>query len=97
MFYGYPMIKTIVVGIEGLPEPEDGTVYIVSRLVYEHIKYSRDDLVCVGEVFKDDDGKKFILGWGGDWLPAYGGNMDEYSDKGESYEPSSDTSLGERE
>lgn len=46
--------------VEGLPQAEVGTVFIVSSLVMSHISVFRDDLVAPdtgpGSVIRDDDG-----------------------------------------
>jgi hypothetical protein len=52
---GFNLVETSLGEITGLPEPEDGVTYIVSRVVKE--ASDRDDLVCVGELIRDHNGK----------------------------------------
>jgi len=40
-----PVYKTEYGGVENLPKPEDGTVYIVSSLVLSALKGAREDVV----------------------------------------------------
>lgn len=42
--------------VEGLPEPEDGIVYIVSRIVAEAVPHRRD-VVAPGEAVRDSAGR----------------------------------------
>ena len=42
--------------IEGLPEPQDGTIYIVSALVAGAAK-DRDDLVIPNDTVRDEEGR----------------------------------------
>lgn len=46
MFYGE---------VIGLPEQEDNTIFIVSKIVAEALKGKRDDLLIVNETVKDDN------------------------------------------
>ena len=41
---------------EGLPEPKEGTIYIVSALVAGAVKH-RDDLVIPNDTIRDDQGR----------------------------------------
>jgi len=41
---------------EGLPEPQEGTIYIVSALVAGAVKH-RDDLVIPNDTIRDDQGR----------------------------------------
>lgn len=40
-----PVVKTVLEGIEGLPEPKEGHIYIVSSLVAQNVK-DRDDVIA---------------------------------------------------
>ena len=42
---GIPVVETTYGEIEGLPEPKDGTIYIVSGLVRAALNGTRDDVV----------------------------------------------------
>jgi hypothetical protein len=42
---GIPIVRTEFGEVEGLPEPEENTVYIVSTLVLQALKGSRADVV----------------------------------------------------
>lgn len=58
---GVPIYETTLNGdIEGLPEPEEGTVYIVSSLVLNSIPINRVDVVAPGNVQRDH--KRRIVG-----------------------------------
>jgi hypothetical protein len=43
---GVPLVKTVYGEVQGLPEPEPGTVYIVSLLVLQAMAGRRSDLVA---------------------------------------------------
>ena len=47
--------KTYFGEVAGLPEPEEGTMYIVSRIVKTAVP-ERADVVCTGEPIRDKDG-----------------------------------------
>ena len=57
---GVPVFKTVYGEVEGLPEPQDGVLYVVSALVREAVKNSRTDVVSPAEFVRDSEGK--ILG-----------------------------------
>lgn len=42
--------------IEGLPEPQDGVIYIVSSLALNSIPPSRTDVVAPGNLQRDENG-----------------------------------------
>lgn len=44
---GIPIAKTDFKGIVNLPEPEDGTYYIVNRIVMDYVPFNREDVFCV--------------------------------------------------
>jgi len=51
-----PVTETVLGQIEGLPDPVDGVVYVVSRLVAEAAPH-RDDLYFPGRLVRDKEGK----------------------------------------
>ena len=44
---GVPIAKTEFMKIVNLPEPEDGTYYIVNRLSMDYVPFDREDVFCV--------------------------------------------------
>jgi hypothetical protein len=44
---GIPIAKTDFKEIVNLPEPEDGTYYIVNRIVMDYVPFNREDVFCV--------------------------------------------------
>jgi hypothetical protein len=61
---GIPVVKTVFGDVAGIPEPQEGTTFVVSTLVLQALKESgaiRDDLVSPDtgneSVIRDDDGK----------------------------------------
>jgi len=50
-----PLSKTVFGEPDGLPEPENGTLYIVSQLIKSALP-QRTDLVVPAEVVRDDKG-----------------------------------------
>ncbi len=56
-----PLQEKVYSGVEGLPEPKDGIIYVVAYPVAEADECkSRDDIVCAGDHVRDDAG--FIIG-----------------------------------
>ena len=55
-FCGFPIFKSIVHTIEGLPEPKEGVMYIVSSLVLSACP-DRKDLLAPGNVLKDENNR----------------------------------------
>lgn len=53
---GAEVVKTTLGAPVGLPEPVDGTTFVVSRLVIDALP-SRVDLVSPGEAIRDSEGK----------------------------------------
>lgn len=53
---GIPVTHTVYGEIEGLPEPQDGVIYIVSGLVRTACP-SRSDLACPGLQVRDSEGR----------------------------------------
>ena len=60
MYAGVPIMHTKVSSIRGLPEPLEGTIYIVPALALNCIPKDRTDVVAPGSVKKDASGK--VLG-----------------------------------
>lgn len=54
---GIPVFSTTFGAIQGLPEPEEGTIYIVSSLALTAIPKTRTDIVAPGNLQRDQDGK----------------------------------------
>lgn len=52
---GIPVNKSIFGEVVGLPEYEEGTIYIVSRVVAEASR--REDLYVVDDAVRDDQGR----------------------------------------
>ena len=52
---GVPIYETKFSGMVGLPEPEPGTIYIVSRIVVEACKATRIDLVTTSQIVRQDE------------------------------------------
>lgn len=44
---GIPIAKTEFIKLVNLPDPEDGTYYIVNRLCMDYIPFVREDVFCV--------------------------------------------------
>ena len=53
---GIPIVREIPDELVGLPEPTDGTLYIVSRVVAAAAGL-RDDILVPGNPVRDDQGK----------------------------------------
>ena len=53
---GIPVTKTVYGDIEGLPEPKDGTVYVVSSIVAARC-LERDDVFIPNESVRDEQGR----------------------------------------
>ena len=57
---GVPIAKTEFVKIVNLPEPEDGTYYIVSRISMDYVPFKREDVFCVDTgptAIRDENGQ----------------------------------------
>jgi len=56
-----PVVKTMFSDVQGLPEPQQDTVYIVSTLVLTALKGSRNDVIAPDTspdgVIRDESGK----------------------------------------
>ena len=56
---GVPIAKTEFMKIVNLPEPEDGTYYIVSRIAMDYVPFKREDVFCVdtgSTAIRDENG-----------------------------------------
>ena len=53
---GIPVTETEFGSVEGLPEPQDGTVYIVSAIVAQRCK-GRNDVFIPNESVRDEKGR----------------------------------------
>jgi hypothetical protein len=53
---GIPVTKTVYGDIEGLPEPRDGVVYVVSSIVASRCP-ERDDVFIPNESVRDESGR----------------------------------------
>jgi len=51
-----PVTETVLGELEGLPEPADGVIYVVSRLVAEAAPH-REDLYFPGRLVRDQAGR----------------------------------------
>lgn len=58
---GIPIYKTIYEPeITGLPEPQDGTIFVVSSLAAQTVK--RPDVLAPTKLIRDDDGQVIAAG-----------------------------------
>lgn len=57
-----PITETNFGQVEGLPEPEEGVYYIVSRLVMDALKNQRSDLLVPNDIIRNE--KNQIVGCG---------------------------------
>lgn len=58
--YAIPVVETRFGEIDGLPEPEDGTIYIVSSLVAQAVAGRREDVMAPDTgptALRDGDGR----------------------------------------
>lgn len=53
---GIPITKTAFGEVEGLPEPAEGTIYLVSSLVAQRVT-NRNDVFIPSESVRDDQGR----------------------------------------
>jgi hypothetical protein len=44
---GVPIVKTEFIKLVNLPDPEDGTYFIVNRITMDFIPFGREDVFCV--------------------------------------------------
>ncbi len=57
---GVPIAKTEFKKIVNLPDPEDGTYYIVSRIAMDYVPFDREDVFCVDtgpSAVRDENGQ----------------------------------------
>ena len=61
---GIPVVRKTYGAVQGLPDPKEGVIYIVSNVVLQALKNSRDDLLCpdTGEDSVVRDGEGNICG-----------------------------------
>ena len=52
---GFGVVATAFADVAGLPDPQDGTYCVVSRLVFSACP-DRSDLLCPGELIRDSAG-----------------------------------------
>lgn len=53
---GIPVTSTVLGEVEGLPEPQEGTIYVVSSLVAQACK-DRTDIFIPDDTVRDGEGK----------------------------------------
>lgn len=51
-----PVVRQSFGDVHGLPDPEAGTIYIVSMPVYQAVGRSRNDVFVPGEQIRDETG-----------------------------------------
>lgn len=49
-----PVFKSEFGAVKNLPEPKEGVLYVVSKIVAEAIKGTRDDILIPGPAIKDE-------------------------------------------
>ena len=57
---GIPIAKTEFKKLVNLPDPEEGTYYIVSRLSMDYVPFDREDVFCVDtgpSAVRDENGQ----------------------------------------
>ena len=57
---GVPIVKTEFIKLVNLPDPEDGTYFIVNRITMDFIPFGREDVFCVDTgptVIRDEYGQ----------------------------------------
>ena len=52
---GFGVVETTFADVTGLPDPQDGVYYVLSRLVFSACP-GRLDILCPGELIRDVDG-----------------------------------------
>jgi len=53
---GAPIYRTRVSTVDGLPDPREGTMYIVSSLVHNRVPRERQDVVSPGNTQRNENG-----------------------------------------
>ncbi len=57
---GIPIVKTYFKGLDNLPDPEEGTYFIVNRITMDYIPIFREDVFCVDtgpSAIRDENGQ----------------------------------------
>jgi hypothetical protein len=54
---GIRIVRTLYGQVQGLPEPEEGTIYIVSALVLAALAGSRDDVFAPADYIRNEAGQ----------------------------------------
>ena len=57
---GVPIVKTEFIKLVNLPEPEEGTYFIVNRIAMDYIPFLREDIFCVDTgptAIRDENGQ----------------------------------------
>ena len=57
---GIPVTRSVLTGVQGLPEPAENTFYVVSGMVVEHLGAwgpARPDVLAPGELVRDEAGR----------------------------------------
>ena len=52
-----PVIRKTLGQVENLPEPREGTIYIVSLIVAQALEGTRSDVYVIGESIRDKEGR----------------------------------------
>jgi len=52
-----PVIRKTLGQVENLPEPREGTIYIVSLIVAQALAGTRSDVYVIGESIRDKEGR----------------------------------------
>jgi hypothetical protein len=57
---GVPIVKTEFIKLVNFPDPEDGTYFIVNRIMMDFIPFGREDIFCVDtgpSAVRDENGQ----------------------------------------
>lgn len=57
---GIPIVKTNFIKLVNLPDPEEGTYFIVNRITMDYIPFLREDIFCVDtgpSAVRDENGQ----------------------------------------
>jgi hypothetical protein len=57
---GIPIVKTNFIKLANLPDPEEGTYFIVNRITMDYIPFLREDIFCVDtgpSAVRDENGQ----------------------------------------
>ena len=61
---GIPITKTEFKRLVNLPEPEEGTYYIVNRISMDYVPFKREDVFCVdtgSSAIRDENGQVIAI------------------------------------